>query len=100
MSETPLEVVEEHDYFGVRLHHKLSWSPHVNHICNKANRMLGFLNMEYVATYKQLVLLLIDYYSAIWDPYTKKDISKLEMLQHQAACFIMNKPWYIDNGIT
>ena len=44
MSETPLEVVEEHDYLRVRLHHKLTWSPHVNHICNKANRMLGFLN--------------------------------------------------------
>ena len=42
MSKTPLEVVEEHDYLGVRLHHKLSWSPHVNHICNKANRLLGF----------------------------------------------------------
>ena len=44
MSETPLEAMEEHDYLGVRLHHKLSWSPHVNYICNKANRMLGFLN--------------------------------------------------------
>ena len=43
MSETPLEV-EEQDYLGVRLHHKLSWSPHVNHICNKVNRMLDFLN--------------------------------------------------------
>ena len=102
MSETPLEVVEEHDYLGVRLHHKLSWSPHVNHICNKANRMLGFLNRnlfhvpqnirEY--TYKQLVLPSIDYCSAIWDPYTKNDISKLEMLQNRAARFVMNKPWY------
>ena len=99
-----LEVVEEHNYLRVRLHHKLSWSPHVNHICNKANRMLGFLNRnlfhapqnirEY--TYKQLVLpyALIDYCSAIWDPYTKNDISKLEMLQHRAAHFVMNKPWY------
>ena len=42
MSETPLEVVEKHDYLGVRLHHKLSWSPRVNHICNKANRYVGF----------------------------------------------------------
>ena len=102
MSKTPLEVVEEHDYLGVRLHHKLSWSPHVNHICNKANRLLGFLNRnlrhtpqnikEY--TYKQLVLPSIDYCSAIWDPYTKNDTSKLEMLQHQAARFVMNKPWY------
>ena len=102
MSETPLEIVEEHDYLGVRLHHKLSWSPHVNHICNKANRMLGFLNRnlfhapqnirEY--TYKQLVLPLLDYCSAIWDPYTKSDISKLKMLQHRAAHFVVNKPWY------
>ena len=102
MSKTPLEVVEEHNYLGVRLHHKLSWSPHVNHICNKANRLLGFLNRnlrhtpqnikEY--TYKQLVLPSIDYCSAIWDPYTKNDISKLEMLQHRAARFVMNKPWY------
>ena len=42
MSNIPLEIVEEHDYLGVRLHHKLSWSPHVNHICNKVNHMLGF----------------------------------------------------------
>ena len=45
-------------------------------------------------TYKQLVLPSIDYCSAIWDPYTKSDISKLEMLQHQAVCFVVNKPWY------
>ena len=93
--------MEEHDYLGVRLHHKLSWSPHVNHICNKANRTLGFLNRnlfhapqnirEY--TYKQPS---IDYCSAIWDPYTKNDISNLEMLQHRAARFVVG----IDNIIT
>ena len=27
MSEIPLDIVEEHDNLGVRLHHKLSWSP-------------------------------------------------------------------------
>ena len=30
-------------YFSVQLHHKLSWHPHVNYICNKTNRLLGFL---------------------------------------------------------
>ena len=64
--------------------------------------MLRFLNRnlfhapqnirEY--TYKQLVLPSIDYCSAIWDPYTKNDISKLKMLQYRAAHFVMNKPWY------
>ena len=88
MSNTPLETVEEHDYLGVRLHHKLSWSPHINHIYNKVNRMLGFLNRnlyhapQYIKeyTYKTLVLPSVDYCSAIWDPYTKKDVLKLEML--------------------
>ena len=61
--------------------------------------MLGFLNRnlyhapqnvkEYV--YKTLVLPSLDYCSAIWDPYTKMDISKLEMLQHRAARFVTNK---------
>ena len=83
MSYTPLETVEEHDYLGVRLHHKLSWSSHINNICNKVNHMLGFLNRnlyhapqhikEY--TYKTLVLPSMDYCSAIWDP--KKDVLKL-----------------------
>ena len=101
MSGISLQVVEEHDYLGVRLHHKLSWSPHVNHICNKVNCILGFLNRnlhhtpqnikEY--TCKQLVLPSVDYCSSIWDPYIKSDISKLEMLQHRVARFVMNKPW-------
>ena len=75
---------------GVHLHHKLSWSPHVNHTCNKMNHTLGFLNRNLYHTpqnikeyiYKQLVLPSIDYRSAIWDLYTKSDISNLEMLQH------------------
>ena len=45
-------------------------------------------------TYKQLILPSIDSCSAIWNPYTNSDISKLEILQHRAACFVMNKPWY------
>ena len=64
--------------------------------------MLGFLNRnlyhapQYIKeyTYKTLVLPSVDYCSAIWDPYTKKDVLKLEMLQHRAAHFVANKPWY------
>ena len=41
-----------------------------------------------------LVLPSVDYHSVIWDPYTKKDVLKLEMQQHRAARFVANKPWY------
>ena len=67
MSEIPLVVVEGCDYLGVLLWHKLSWSPHVNHICNKINRTLKFLirkNLHHTqqstdikgCTYKQTII--------------------------------------------
>ena len=73
MSNVPLTTVKEHNYLGICLHHKLSWKPHVDRICNKANRLLGFLKRnlnnaspqikEY--TYKQLLLPSVEYCSAI-----------------------------------
>ena len=94
--------VLERDYLGVRLHHKLSWRPHVDHICNKASRLLGFLKRnlhsspvqikEYL--YKQLLLPSIEYCSAIWDPYYLTDIKKIEMIQHRVVRFVLNKPWH------
>jgi len=34
-----------------------------------------------------------EYCCAIWDLYYQTEISKLEMVQHQAAWFVLNKPW-------
>ena len=86
MNNIPLEFVDQHNYLGVCLHNKLSWQPHVNQICHKANRQLGFLyrNLrgspkhftEYA--YKQIVLPSIQYCSVIWDPYYQNAIHKVE----------------------
>ena len=43
MDNTPLEIVNQHNYLGVCIDHKLSWQPHIEIICNKANCILGFL---------------------------------------------------------
>ena len=43
MSDIPLAVTEQHLYLGVKLHHKLSWKPHIDYVCNKANKTIGFL---------------------------------------------------------
>ena len=32
MCNISLNTVTEHEYFGICLHHKLSWSPHVDHV--------------------------------------------------------------------
>ena len=102
MCNMPQSIVEEHNYLGIHLHHKLSWTPQLNHICSKANRLLGFLKCDlYHApqhtkehVYKQLLLPSLDYCSALWDPYHKSDIRKLEIIQHCSARFVLNRPWY------
>ena len=43
--------------------------------------------------YKQLVLPSIEYCCSIWDSHQKYLIDKLEMIQHRAARFVLNKPW-------
>ena len=96
MSNIPLNIVSEHTYLGIRLHHTLSWEPHINYISGKANCLFGFLKRNlYNAPiqikehlYKQLLLPSIEYYSAIWDPYRQTTVNKLEMIQHRAARFV------------
>ena len=100
MCGIPLEIVEQHNYLGVCLHHRMSWQPCADFICNKANRLLGFLrrNLQHCpsklkeCTYKQLILPTLDYWSSIWDSHQHKLIHKLEMI-HWTAWFVMNKPW-------
>ena len=73
-----------------------------HNLCNKVNRLLGFLKQnlhsspvqikEYL--YKQLLLPSIEYCLAIWDPYYLTDIKKIELIQHRAVRFVLNKPWH------
>jgi len=47
--------------------------------------------------YEQLLLPSIKYCSSIWDPYHQASIDKLEMIQHHAAQFVLNRPWHRSN---
>ena len=103
ISLTTLEFVDQHNYLGVCLHNRLSWQPHVNQICHRANCQIGFLYRNLIKgcpkhfkeyAYKQIVLPSIQYCSAIWDPYYQNAIHEVEMIQHKAVRFILNKPWH------
>ena len=39
------------------------------------------------------MLPTIEYCCSIWDPYHQNVIDKLEMIQHRAARFVLNRPW-------
>ena len=101
MCGTPLEIVEQHNYLGVCLHHRLSWQLYIDSICNKANHLLGFLyrNLRHCpnklkeCAYKQMILPILEYCSPIWDPYQHRSIHKIKMIQHRAARFVLNQPW-------
>ena len=43
MNGIPLRSVEKVKYLGVYLNNKLTWHDHIDYICNKANRLLGYL---------------------------------------------------------
>ena len=84
-----LETVNSAKYLGVTLTSDLRWNRHVENIAYKANQSLGFLrrnlrinspNLKSLA-YNTLVRPLLEYSSASWDPYTKENVKKLEMVQ-------------------
>ena len=69
MSNISLNVVTDHGYLSICLHHKLPWGSHVECVHNKANQLLGFLkpNLYNAPTqvkehiYKELLLVLLSY---------------------------------------
>ena len=77
----------------------MSWSNHISNIVSKANRTLSFLrrNLKISSktikerSYKVFVRPLLDYASAVWDPYTQKNIDRLEAVQRRAARFVLGR---------
>ena len=77
-----LEALESAKYLGVTISEDLSWTPHVDNTASKALKTLGFLrrNMYHCTnrvrerTYNILVLPVINYAAAAWDPYLEKDM--------------------------
>ena len=100
-----LETVDSAKYLGVTLTRDLRWNRHVENIAYKANRSLGFLqrnlrinssNLKSLA-YKTLVRPLLEYSSAAWDPFTKENVKKLEMVQRRAARYVFNRYNYVSS---
>ena len=91
-----LEEKKSHTYLGVDLCKDLTWNTHVDRICSKANRTIGFLqrNLHVCPThikdmsYKTLVRPILDYCSSVWDPYTQTLIKQIEAVQNRAARFV------------
>jgi hypothetical protein len=85
-------------YLGVDIANNLSWNTHVDRVTASANKTLGFLRRNVRTSapgvrelaYKALVRPQLEYASCIWDPHTKANISKVEMVQRRAARWTLN----------
>ena len=95
----PLAHVDSAKYLGVTITSDLNWNKHVNNIANKANHTLSFLkrNLQIndaklkTTAYQTLVRPQLEYASSVWDPYTKKNIDRLEMVQRRSARYVLNR---------
>jgi len=100
-----LEQVSEVKYLGITITCDLRWNAHIESACSRARGVLGFLgrNLKIASSktkelaYFSLVRPHIEYCATVWDPYTKKLINKIEMVQRRSARFVLNRWGYKDS---
>ena len=92
---TKLQTVKNAKYLGLTISSDISWNTRVDITAKKATTGLNFLKRNlhsFPSTvkekcYKSLVRPIIDRY-CVWDPHSKCNIDKLEMVQRRAARFV------------
>ena len=93
-----LQTTKNAKYLGLNISDDLSWTKHINQTTAKGNNTLKFIkrniqthNIRIKETaYKTYVRPLLEYSSSVWDPWQKKYIEQLEMVQHRAVRYILN----------
>lgn len=96
MDNESLELVSSHPYLGVTLSGDLRWSEHCRNITNSATRVLNtvrrtlhpFAPAVKEIAYKALVRPKLEYSAPAWNPYTKRDVNRIEQVQRNAARFV------------
>lgn len=91
--------VNYYKYLGVTLNAKLSWSEHIDGVCSKAMKKLGYLRRSLksantetkLLAYKTIIRPVLEYACEIWGPYRRSDIVKLESVQKKAVRFILSR---------
>ena len=85
-------------YLGIQISDDLAWSKHINQMTTKSNNTLKFIkrniqtNIHKIkeTAYKTYVRPLLEYSATVWDPWQKKYINQIEMVQHRAVRYIFN----------
>ena len=85
-------------YLGVIVTSDLRLNQHIWNIVTEGNQTLGFLrrnirinspDLKSIA-YKSLVRPTVEYASTVWEPYTKQNRDRVEIVQRRAARYVLN----------
>lgn len=93
-----MEKAKSYVYLGVLRTSDLSWNGHVSLVIASANRMLGYIKMNFYETspsveiilYKSLIRSKLEYAVLICDPRTKSLTNAIEAVQNRADRFILS----------
>jgi hypothetical protein len=88
-----LEVVNSAKYLGVHIDSKLTFNAHVDATVKKANSTKAFLSRNFSqcnrkikkTTFTTYVRPIVEYAATAWDPHTRRNIDKIEMVQRRGA---------------
>ena len=94
-----LDRVKQIKYLGVTITSDLRWNTHVSKIKAGANTTMRFLKRNLrvsspalkTSAYFTFVRPKLEYASSVWDPHTIKNINSLEMIQRQAARWVLGR---------
>ena len=91
-----LEQVNCAKYLGIYIDLKLAFNTHVDAIVKKANLTHAFLSRNIPRccrkvkqmAYTTYIRRTVEYASPVWDPHTKRNTEKIEMVQHRCARYV------------
>jgi hypothetical protein len=95
-----LQIESSTKYLGVTIQSDLiKWNKHIDNISSTASKHLNFIKCNLKVNsksvkekaYTSLIRPKLEYSSYVWDPHTKSNISKLEMVQRRAARYTCNR---------
>ena len=93
-----IKETQHESYLGVIIDNELNFNQHVDDMSKKATNLLNLCrhNLHMCSkevknsAYNMIVRPHLEYASTCWNPYTKRNIDKLEAVQRRAARFVLS----------
>ena len=100
-----LEKCTSYKYLGVLVDEKLSWKPHIDHICNKISKMCGiFSKLRYTtnlhllkSVYYALVASHLQYCNLVWGNAAESILDPLRKIQNRIIRILSFAPFNCHN---